>query len=66
MVRVTFQLYCVKNKHLFLSETIVGQYSNIFSMQDNISEKVFKFISEKINEGQKELAIISEITDSYD
>ena len=56
-VRVTFQLYCVKNKRLFLSETIDGEYSNIFSMQDNISEKVFRFISAKMNEGQKELAI---------
>lgn len=55
-VRVTFQLYCTKSKHLLMSETIDGKYVDLFSIQDEISEKILKFLSTKIKEEQEILA----------
>lgn len=44
-VRVTFSVYCIKNKITLMSETIDGTYTDIFAMEDHISEKVLGLLA---------------------
>lgn len=44
-MRVTFHVYCIKNKVTLMSETIDGKYADMFTMEDLISEKVLGLLS---------------------
>ncbi len=44
-MRVTFHVYCMRNKVTLMSETIDGKYTDMFSMEDHISEKVLGLLA---------------------
>jgi len=44
-MRVTFHVYCIRNKVTLMSETIDGKYADMFSMEDHISEKVLGLLA---------------------
>lgn len=52
-VRVTYQLYCVKNRHLLLAEKIDGEYSNLFAIQDKITQNIFQTLTNQLKKQQK-------------